>query len=221
VFKPEAIRDDEVAGRKQFLQRAFQALAQNKIEGDYAEFGCYGAMTFRLAYGASRLSGVHVHLWGFDSFAGLPAPVDERDSHPRWIQGAMAISEFDFDELCASAGMSREDYTTVAGQYSETLSPDSMAPRPDQIALAYVDCDLHSSTTDVLRFLLPRLQHGMVLAFDDYYCFGPNAASGERLAVAEAFAHNREWRLVPYIQFGWHGMSFMVESRSLVPEGAS
>ena len=65
----------------------------------------------------------------------------------------------------------------------------------------------------VLKFLKPRLQHGMILAFDDYYCWSSEVPSGERLALAETFGeHDPEWRLLPYIQFGWAGMSFVVES---------
>jgi len=30
--------------------------------------------------------------------------------------------------------------------------------------------------------------------------------------------NNANWRLVPYIQYGWHGMSFMIESKALNEE---
>ena len=69
----------------------------------------------------------------------------------------------------------------------------------------------------VLGFLAPRLKHGMILAFDDYYCWSPTAAAGERVAIAEVFAGHERWNLVPYLQFGWHGASFVVEDRALMP----
>jgi hypothetical protein len=56
-----------------------------------------------------------------------------------------------------------------------------------------------------------------VIAFDDYYCYGPTSPAGERLAAAEAFAANERWQLVPYVQWGWYGMSFIVEHRSTTP----
>jgi hypothetical protein len=207
---------DEVLERKSFMRRAFYALSFNGIEGDYAEFGSNSATTFRLAHRASRLVGHRAHLWAFDSFEGLPPGVDERDEHPAWIPGTMATSEGDFRRMCAEAGIGSADYTTVAGFYRETLRPDAPDPRPSRIALAYIDCDLYSSTLDVLRFLSPRLANGMILAFDDYYCYAPDAVPGERRAAAEVFHDLPEWRLVPFIQFGWHGMSFIVERRDLL-----
>ena len=87
------------------------------------------------------------------------------------------------------------------------------------IALAYIDCDLYSSTMQVLRFLSPRLRHGMILAFDDYYCWSQTAVWGERNACNEFFAGHSRFRLLPYIQFGWNGMSFIVEEKTLLSRG--
>ena len=69
----------------------------------------------------------------------------------------------------------------------------------------------------VLGFLAPRLKHGVILAFDDHCCWSPTAAAGERVAIAELFAGHERWNLVPYLQFGWHGASFVVEDRALMP----
>jgi hypothetical protein len=210
--------DDQVAeveGRKRFIQSAFAALKINHIEGDYAEFGSASAMTFRLAFGANRLAGTRRHLWTFDSFEGLPEQ-KERDAHPYWVPGTMTMSLDDFHRVCRKAGMSPADYTAVKGFYSQSLSLTASGARPEHLAFAYIDCDLYSSTVDVLGFLRSRLRQGMIVAFDDYYCFGPEEASGERLALSEFAPTVPEWRWVPYIQFGWHGMSFMLERADLL-----
>lgn len=201
----------EMLERKAFFRRAFTYLAFNGIPGDYAEFGSHGAMTFRLAWSANRLTGAGRHLWAFDSFAGLPAPADPRDRHPRWVPGAMAQPVEAFHAACRAHGMGPGDYTVVAGPFAETLAADAGGARPDVIGLAYVDCDLYSSTRSVLSFLAPRLRHGMLLAFDDWFCESPEGPSGERAAAAEAFGSASPWRLVPYQPIGWHGMSFVVE----------
>lgn len=201
----------EMLERKAFLRRAFTYLAFNEIPGDYVEFGSHGAMTFRLAWSAMRLTGVHRHLWAFDSFAGLPAPADPRDRHPRWQPGTMAQRLDDFHAACLAHGIPPGDYTAVAGFYDETLAPTSNRRLPDTIALAYVDCDLYSSTAAVLGFLRPRLRGGMLIAFDDWFCDSADGPSGERVAASEAFAAETAWRFVPYLPIGWHGMSFVVE----------
>jgi O-methyltransferase len=205
---------DEYDDRYQFLRKALIALSFNGIQGDYAEFGCSGAQTFRMAYRILRHypQGVgSFRLWAFDSFEGLPPQEMTQDEHPMWVAGEMATDLASFHWVCQAAGMTDRDYTAVQGFYDRSLLPDAPGPRPERIRLAYIDCDLYSSTRDVLRFLLPRFQHGMILAFDDYYCYSDRLPSGERLAAAELVRENPLWRLLPYVQFGWHGMSFVVE----------
>ena len=55
----------------------------------------------------------------------------------------------------------------------------------------------------------------MIIAFDDYFCWSEAYISGERMAMLELFSGASDWNLVPYIQFGWHGLSFVVESKRL------
>jgi O-methyltransferase len=208
---------DELHALRSFFRRAFQVLTYNHIEGDYAEFGCHGATTFTLAWGARTLLGHQAHLWALDSFEGLPGSSDPRDAHDGWTEGAMAMSENDFIGTLEVRGVPRADYTLVPGFYAETLADDSKLNRPERVCFAYVDCDLYSSTMDVLRYLETRLCHGAVIAFDDYYCFSQTHSSGERLAAAEVFADHPRWNLVPYLQWGWYGMSFMVEDKTTGP----
>jgi O-methyltransferase len=207
----------ELLDLKHLMRRGFQALAYNGIKGDYAEFGCYGGRTFTLAWGASRLVGYDAHLWAFDSFEGLPPPADPRDAHVGWTEGVMAMSEQDFRAQCRAHGLPDRAYTTVPGFYADSLRPGSPGPRPDRISFAYIDCDLYSSTFEALEFVGDRLCTGAVVAFDDYYCFSEDHPSGERMAASEYFGDHARWRLVPYIQWGWYGMSFMVEPRDALP----
>jgi hypothetical protein len=212
TYVPGADLDDELADLKRFIRRAFQALVYNGIEGDYAEFGCWGGRTFTLASGAARLLGHGAHLWAFDSFEGLPASEDPRDDHKAWLPGAMAMSQSAFIDTCVRNGVPRASFTTVPGYFDKTLTAGGTA-LPRRICFAYVDCDLYTSTREVLTFLADRLCHGAVLAFDDYYCFGESQTAGERLAASEVLGAHDRWRLVPYIQYGWAGMSFLVEDR--------
>lgn len=199
------------------MQRAFQLLAYNGIDGDYVEFGSCGATTFALAWGAAQLTGHGAHLWAFDSFEGLPPSDHPVDDHIGWTAGAMSMTEAAFVATAVERGVPIEAFTTVPGFYADTLtSPGGL---PDRIAFAYIDCDLYSSTTDVLRFLEPRLRHGMVIGCDDYYCYSTTHASGERQALAELFDGHEQWRLLPFVQWSWHGMSFIVEHRSEGPTG--
>lgn len=201
--------------RQEFFYNAFNALAFNGIDGDYAEFGCWGGMTFALAYHESRRHQHQAKLWAFDSFQGLPASRDERDQHPMWKEGILATSLDAFHGICASKGIPKEAYKVVQGFYEHSLTMLSPDDEPRNIALAYVDCDLYSSTKTVLQFLEPRLKHGMIVAFDDYFCWSPSQIAGERRAMLELLARHTRWALVPFFPFGWHGNSFVVEDRRI------
>ena len=201
--------------REEFFYNAFKALSFNGIDGDYLEFGCHGCMTFALAYHNAVKHGHKAKLWAFDSFQGLPASKDPKDFHPMWAENAMSTALDQFHKLCSSRGIPRKAYHVVPGFYDKTLAAISETEEPTNIALAYVDCDLYSSTKDVLEYLLPRLKHGMIIAFDDYFCWSATKISGERMAMLELFSETSEWNLVPYMQFGWGGLSFVVESKGL------
>ena len=208
----------ERVDREYFFRRAFHALSFNGISGDYCEFGCSG-MTFSLAYRYFRESGRVGRMWAFDSFEGLPPGKGREDEHPVFTHGHLRTGLERFIKTCKREGILDSNYRVVPGYYEETLKQDS--PRttslPDDVALAYVDCDLYSSARTVLSFLSKRLKHGMIIAFDDYYCWSNSAVAGERLAALEFFNQNLRFHFLPYIQYSWAGMSFVVEDRKYLP----
>jgi O-methyltransferase len=124
----------------------------------------------------------------------------------------MGTPEREFHALCAARGIPSNAYAVVPGFYEQTLATMPPNAEPANIALAYIDCDFYSSTKTVLEFLMPRLKHGMILAFDDYFLWTESHVSGERRAMLELFSDGR-WTLLPYMQFGWGGNSFVVEER--------
>jgi hypothetical protein len=208
--------DEEELDRRRFFHFAFWALGFNRITGDYVEFGSWSGRTFRMAYDESRHQQYRCRLWAFDSFSGLPTPRDATDQHPRWIAGDMATSLREFEALCQRHGIPRTAYRTIPGWYEDTLRNGTTGERPQDICLAYVDCDLYSSTVTVLEFLRPRLKHGMILVLDDYFAWSPDGVSGERRALSDVLAGHPDYRLVPFMRFGWASLAFTVEDRRLL-----
>ena len=203
-------------GWSNFFWDAFVALGVNGISGDYVEFGSAGGNTLRLAYEVSQRCGGNRHLWAFDSFSGLPVAADPRDEHPMWAPGVGDGVEA-FRTKCDQHAIPREAYTAVEGFYEDSLRPTAQGARPTDIALAYIDCNMYSSTVSVLRFLEPRLKHGMIVAFDDYYCYSPTHVSGEREALREFTASHSRWNFLRYKEIHWAGVSFIVEDTE--PQG--
>jgi O-methyltransferase len=205
--------------RQSFFNYAFRALQFNQIDGDYAEFGCWGCKTFYWAYVESRRHETQRHYWAFDSFQGLPSTTEPKDDHPLWREGAMCTTLEDFHKLCAKKRIARDHYDVIPGFYHESLGNKAPADEPTNIALAYIDCDMYSSTKSVLEFLLPRLKHGMIIAFDDYFCYSGVQISGERKAMLEIFENHERWWLEPFLRFTWQSNSFIVEDKRILQRG--
>lgn len=204
--------------QRDFLRRAFRLLALNGISGDYLEFGVAWGNTFAYAYDGACRAGHPARLWAFDSFEGLPASDDPRDNHPQWQAGNFAVSLDRFLDRCKTAGIPRNRIEIVPGFFSDSLAASSPGydRLPEDIAIAYIDCDMYTSTKSVLNFLAPRLKHGMVLAYDDYFCLSSKALAGNRHAFLELQKEVPQFNFLPYIQYGMCSTSFIVESRSLL-----
>ena len=182
----------ERLGRHEFFYNGFKALSFNGIDGDYAEFGCCGGNTFQLACHEAIRHGHNARLWAFDSFQGLPAAAEAKDSHPVWVEGQMMTSLDRFHQICAANRIPRDAYHVVPGFYDETLTKKSRSDAPGNVSLAYIDCDLYLSTKTILTFLKPRMKHGMTIAFDDYFCWSATQISGARMAMLEFSFGNPE-----------------------------
>lgn len=204
----------QLDGCAEFFFDAFTSLQINGISGDYAEFGSWGGNTMNAAYRQLVGSGGGRHMWAFDSFQGLPPATDTRDHHPGWRPGSeMGQGGVErFYEACDDHGIPRDAYTAVEGYYSDVL-PAIGDGEPRDIALAYIDCNMYSSTVTVLEFLAPRLKHGMIVAFDDWFCWSPTDVSGEKVATAEFLQAHPEWNFDRYKDVHRAGVSFVVERR--------
>jgi len=207
----------ESSDLRELMRKAFSVLAFNGISGDYLEFGSWGGRTFALAYEESRRAHFPCKLWSFDSFKGLPPQEGTEDEYPHWIEGDLSTGLEEFRAICKQNGIPDDDYIAVPGYYKDTIGQEDRIgiPLPKEVSLAYIDCDLYSSTKIVLGFLRSRMKHGMILAFDDYYCYSARTLSGERRACLEFLQDDDRFHFSPFAQFGWHGMSFIVEDRAL------
>jgi hypothetical protein len=195
-----------------FFRQVFDFLKENEIAGDYHEFGCHRARTFRMALTEARRKNLNdMMFWAFDSFAGLPAPETET-SVGKWTQGALATSEQEFLRLIGEHGIYTTQVRTVKGLYGDSLTPElkqQFASGGRKIALATIDCDLYESAVPVFDFIEPLLQVGSVLYIDDL--FVGNRGNPSR-GLARAFVEYRErsrWCFVRHLDIGWWGRSYI------------
>ena len=209
---------------------AVTALKLNGITGDYVEFGSMGGKSLAMAHQTLSQMDEPRHLWAFDSFEGLPAATTSHDEHPVWNRGrpflgkgaeggaadeSASLGLAEFHAACAQFGVPRSAYTTVVGFFEHTLSSRGPQEDPSDIALAYIDCNMHSSTVTVLDFLAPRLKHGMIVAFDDYNLWSATDVSGQRRALLDFERAHPQWHFQPFKDVHWCGRSFVVEDASV------
>jgi len=141
-----------------------------------------------------RLFGVTIDVYGFDTGAGLPKPIDHRDLPYHWKEGFFAMNPERQRERLRRARL-------VLGDIGETSRTFFQQYRPAPIGAIIHDFDYYSSTRVALtmlhaghEFYLPR-----ILAYFDDTIGGElelyNDYTGERLAIREFNAANDDIKL--------------------------
>ena len=198
----------------------FDMLNENKILGDYFEFGSHRVRTFRMALSEARKRQMeHMHFYAFDSFEGLPESGTKESEHPLWVKGALSTSLEDFWRIVKSHGIFIEHIHAVKGFYSDSLTDELvelMRTNRRSAAFINIDCDLYESARDALAFCKHFLQEGTVIYIDDLFAgYRSNTFKGvgKALAEFELDIMSRNWHLVPHMQVGWWGRTFIVSIR--------
>lgn len=137
------------------------ALSETRVPGHYLEFGVFTGGTIRYLAGLKR----NQRFDGFDSFEGLP------EAWGGFNLGAAAFSRGGrLPRVPANVNVHK-------GWFNESL-PAWAAQTSGPVAFVHIDCDLYSSTVDVLNGLSERFQPGTVIVFDEYFNY-PNWERGE------------------------------------------
>lgn len=116
------------------------------------EFGVFHGRSIRILADTLRNIGNASTVHGFDSFAGLPEVWNAEAAGSYSTQGRQPVVP--------------DNVRLHAGWFNATLD-DFLAQHEDPVALVHIDCDLYSSTRDVLQRLAPRLCAGSILVFDE------------------------------------------------------
>jgi hypothetical protein len=149
----------------------------------------------------------------FDSFRGLPEPVDRADAHVTWHAEDFAFSSEYIRGVIKKARFPQERVRLVEGFYADTLTLSLAAElRPTPPAFVTLDVDYRSSTKAALDFLAPLLPSGCHVFFDDLWSFDGHPDYGQLKALNDWNSQNKRGQLVPspifhdriYTYFNWH-----------------
>lgn len=128
------------------------------LDGFYLEMGVARGNTinFMAALNAKKT------IYGFDSFEGLPED---------WDQGYKTTPKgtFGFKAPQMTPAV-LHNVKLIKGLFKDTLGPfKSKILKEEPIAFLHVDCDIYSSTCDILNALGDNLITGSIILFDEYY----------------------------------------------------
>jgi O-methyltransferase len=180
--------------------------------GDYYEFGLFRGYTLWAAHEACRKLGmIQTHLYGFDSFKGLPQVEGIDQANAGFFESQFACSKAVVVNNLTRHGVDWSRISLIEGFFHESLTGELKQKYPfKRVAVAFIDCDLYSSTKDVLSWLTSLVAEHSVLLFDDWYSFGASPEFGQQKAFREFLEKNPHYVAEPFIEFEDHGKSFIL-----------
>lgn len=194
-----------------FFQHAFDYVKDNRVAGNYLEFGCHRARTFRMAQSAARMENLDMSFWALDSFQGLPP--GDGGAREDWTPGALTTTESEFRALVDAHGVAPAE--TVPGFYSVSLT-HAVAQRVKAAGgacMVTIDCDLRESAEHVLDFLARGLLNdGAVVYLDDWFA-GFKGHSDKGVQGAWRNWEQSRYRFTRFMDIGWWGRAFVASCR--------
>ncbi len=152
-----------VEARMNLFHLASQVVAYD-VPGDFVELGCNAGESSIVIQSVLDEMAPHRELHVYDSFEGLPPPSAADGEDGVYEAGAMQTQIEAFHDNFARAGV--EERARLHRGFFEDTVPSEL---PDQIAFAFIDCDLESSTAYVLPHVYERMSPGAVCMFGVYY----------------------------------------------------
>lgn len=128
------------------------SLNETRVSGFFLEFGVFTGGTMRFMAKKKPTESFH----GFDSFEGLPE---------HW--SGMPLVKHSFS-LKGNLPKVPSNVKLHKGWFNETL-PIWRKEYKNKVAFIHIDCDLYSSTVDILENLADHIQIGTVILFDEYF----------------------------------------------------
>ena len=202
----------------EYYDKAFDYIYNNHHNGDYFEFGIHKARTFNMALIISKIKGIKMNFYAFDSFNGLPdltiygGGCDNLKENKNYITGTLKTTEKDFDKLIKK-NISGRKITKIKGFYKDSLNKELIKKfYKEKIKTSFVciDCDLNRSIIESLNFSFNFMINGCVLYIDDFF----NLASGDPKnmlnKIIKKIAKKNNKKLVDWHLVGSFGKSYLV-----------
>jgi hypothetical protein len=147
------------------MERLIKQVVAANIPGDLVECGVWrGGCSIFMRGVLEALGDERRTVWLYDSFQGLPKPVDSSDCDLSAYSGYLGVS---LDQVQANFGMFNlldDRVKFVKGWFRDTLPVAEV----NQIAVLRLDGDMYESTMDALNALYGKVAPGGYVVIDDY-----------------------------------------------------
>lgn len=188
--------------RNPFFEKVFTWIHDQKVEGDYLEFGVYQGTSFIMSMDFAKSKSMDkMRFVAFDSFEGLPESEGQV-----YQKGDFVAPEPFFKQMIQKAGHDVNVVTIVKGMYDQSLTPQlKKDANITKAAIVHVDCDLYVSTKTVLEFIEDIVVDGTVIIFDDWLDCKYDGKEVGQFGESKAFM---EWVLYPKFREFYDTMTF-------------
>jgi hypothetical protein len=210
----------------------YRALEMQEIEGkrgngpfgNYYEFGVGGRTLMAYIKALSLFCRAKrgrdfykYHIFGFDSFKGLPEKKGFQDDSSIFWKGEFSHSVQEIEEKIHRYGvdLKQGNIHFIKGFFEDTLTSELRDNLKEFTpSIVTVDVDYYSSTKIVLEWLTPFLSSGTLFYFDDIWCFHGHPDYGELCAINE-FNKIGDGQLASYPVLGKASLVYIFSRKEL------
>jgi len=125
------------------------------IEGDIIEIGLFRGGSFAMLCETNPFK----HVYGFDTFEGLPQHSKEDNKH---VKGEFANTSIEIVENLVSH---LNNYTIEKARFPQEINIDLSDKK---FSLVHIDVDLYHEYINVLNFIYDKVSKNGRIVFDDY-----------------------------------------------------
>jgi O-methyltransferase len=160
-----------------------KAAKGNKPFGEYLEFGVSRGTSTALVHQALNAQGLAgVHIFGFDSFEGLPPEAEGQG----WGEGQFHSTLAATRRYLKKEGVDLNRVTLTKGWFRDTCTEATRDTFPIKNAgLILIDCDIYTASKEALFFCEPLIQDCTAIVFDDWGWREKNGEIGQKEAFQE------------------------------------
>jgi hypothetical protein len=139
-------------------------------EGDIAECGVYRAGGTIILSNILKGSNINKHIYGFDSFEGMPKPTNEdkmKNGSISYSEGVLSGTSLKYVEEKAKFFKVNKYITFVKGFFQDTLK--TVIKKGQKFCFIIIDPDQYEGTKYCLEFFYDKVVKGGIIVIDDYY----------------------------------------------------